>query len=213
MNPDTKLANTALSLPRTLTELLSQASVKPRVLALQCEVSPSTIYNILDGDRCSPETLKLIIEKLPELNDSVKGDRHIKDRILFAYLYDEALRAGVDSDEIAIYRIDGASKSLLHISPEFNQHLCIIARNAATDKNIAQVLDDLADMLAQKEARLATIHDKIIQFPTTDASVKVAETPAAYPSPSDAAQILSNERARRNQAKRDSSKSSASSSS
>lgn len=200
-------------LPKILDELLAEAGVSRREMALRCEISPSTMRNIIDGQRCSPEVLKVIQSKLTE-GTNLAGDRLAHFRLLFAHLHDEVLRSGEDPSKVFIRHIEGVDIQRLNLTPEFNADLGIIAKHAADDPLLRDVISDLAGFIARKEAQIADLSANVVPFaPVTPAPAKVAETPAAYPSPSDAAQILSNERARRNQARRDSSKSSASSSS
>ena len=200
-------------LPKILDELLAEAGVSRREMALRCEISPSTMRNIIDGQRCSPEVLKVIQSKLTE-GTNLAGDRLAHFRLLFAHLHDEVLRSGEDPSKVFIRHIEGVDIQQLNLTPEFNADFGIIAKQAAEDSQLREIISDLAGFITRKEAQIADLSANVVPFaPIAPAPAKVAETPAAYPSPSDAAQILSNERARRNQARRDSSKSSASSSS
>lgn len=201
------------ALPKTLSAIIDESSISRRELAARCEISPSTLTNIMDGQRCSPEVLQILSSKITDKTKLV-GDRLASFRLLFAHLHDEIIRAGGDPSQVFIRHIEGVDIQRLNLTPEFNADLGIIAKQAAEDDQLREVISDLAGYIARKEAQLADRSANVVPFTApSPAPAKVAETPATYPSPSDAAQILSSERARRSQAKRDSSKSSASSSS
>lgn len=200
-------------LPKILDELLAEAGVSRREMALRCEISPSTMRNIIDGQRCSPEVLQILSSKITE-KTKLAGDRLAQFRLLFAHLHDEIIRAGGDPSQVFIRHIEGVDIQRLNLTPEFNADLGIIAKQAAEDDQLREVISDLAGYIARKEAQLADRSATVVPFTApSPAPAKVAESPGAYPGPASADQLISNSRARRNQASLASSKSKPASSS
>ena len=201
------------ALPKTLSAIIDESSISRRELAARCEISPSTLTNIMDGQRCSPEVLQILSSKITE-KTKLAGDRLAQFRLLFAHLHDEIIRAGGDPSLVFIRHIEGVDIQRLNLTPEFNADLGIIAKHAADDPLLRDVISDLAGFIARKEAQIADLSANVVPFtPTAAAPAKVAESPGAYPGPASTDQLISNSRARRTQANLASSKSKPASSS
>ena len=201
------------ALPKTLDAIIDEASISRRELAARCEISPSTLTNIMDGQRCSPEVLQILSSKITD-KTKLAGDRLASFRLLFAHLHDEIIRAGGDPSQVFIRHIEGVDIQRLNLTPEFNADLGIIAKQAAEDDQLREVISDLAGYIARKEAQLADRSATVVPFTApSPAPAKVAESPGAYPGPASADQLISNSRARRTQASLASNKSKPASSS
>jgi transcriptional regulator with XRE-family HTH domain len=191
-----------LHLPIQLGRLLDQQGISQRELARRCEISPSTITKIMESQRCSPEVMTLLCEKLATTVAEVYG-------LYCAHLHDELVRCKGDPAHVVIRHVDGVDLKQLDLTPEMNAYIGIVARGAESDDNVAKVVEAISGMLTQRAALEADLQAKVTPFPA--ALGMVAEESAPYGEPVD--QVLAAERERRNQDKRAVSKSSSSSSS
>lgn len=147
-----------LHLPVQLARLLDVQAVSQRELARRCEISNGTINKILDGQRCQPETLNLIIAKLT--ND--ESERY---GLICAHLRDEVVRCKGDPTHVLIRHVEGADVAALDLTPEMNSFIGTLARESEADKNVAAIIESLGDILIQRAALRSDLAAKTTSAP------------------------------------------------
>jgi hypothetical protein len=157
-----------LHLPVQLARLLDVQAVSQRELARRCEISNGTINKILDGQRCQPETLNLIIAKLT--ND--ESERY---GLICAHLRDEVVRCKGDPTHVLIRHVEGADAAALDLTPEMNAFIGTLARESEADKNVASIIESLGDILIQRTALRADAEARVIPFPSVEKKEKQPE--------------------------------------
>lgn len=179
-------------LPLLIGRLLERRGFSQRELARRCEFSVNVVSELLANQRCTPQALQLLTAKLAE----DEGERYA---LICAHLRDEVVRCKGDPAHVVIRHVEGADLSTLDLTAEMNAYIGVIAREVETDKNLAGVIEGIASVLVERAALRADAASKITPFP-----IPVGSNPASVGD-----QLIAAEQARRVQAKRARSSSSA----
>ena len=152
-------------LSSALSAAIERENISQRELARRCDVSPSTITQVIAGQRCTPELMGLLFAK-------ISSDQRIGYELLLAHLRDEAMRAQIDLSHLVLKHADGVVLSELELSAEMNVNLGIIAKHVETMPELGDLIEDLAAMLLRFRGQVADLERQILAFP-----VAAAEAP------------------------------------
>lgn len=141
----------------TLATLIDELWPSQRAFAEACGINHATLHHVINGRPCSRENLRLFCQYIST------NPLH-KYEVLISHLRDEADASGVDSSKIVVRAIAEPSLNELRIPADLKDSLALIADEASKEKDVGELIANLARMIRSHRARVQDLEAKLIPF-------------------------------------------------